>query len=286
MLFNFSFAHLRALVAPAMSDDPNILLSQQPLPLQIKGATREKHNELNRLITSRTRLCLPPHTYTPQLYTLGLSVFCSVYTSFEHEWLHFLEHGKADNARMVAILQIVYVPGLLRHKSLEHELASFMSLAPNVATGEGTSQIVDASSHLIQSSIRSKPHTVLAYAWVMYMALFNGGRMIRDQLLAAPPVFWEYSPIHFEGNEGTRVALTERLQFWYLGDDDGKEMKEDFKKCFDMAADQLTTRERVDVVEEAIRIFEMLREMVGWLDAYTAARRDVSQEARDANAKV
>jgi heme oxygenase len=134
-----------------------------------------------------------------------------------------------------------------------------------------------AHQSAIRASVRAKPHTVLAYTWVMYMALFNGGRIIRNHLIGAGSGFWQVSktPANFErvskelGAHEARLSavLVDHLQFWcFDSDSDGDDIKEDSKGRFDIAATQLSASERVDIVDEAVRIFEMLREMVDWLD--------------------
>lgn len=48
-----------------------------------------------------------------------------------------------------------------------------------------------------KKSVESKPHVLLAYAWVLYMAMFSGGRYLRASLKEAGgigPNFWERDP--------------------------------------------------------------------------------------------
>jgi hypothetical protein len=74
----------------------------------------------------------------------------------------------------------------------------------------------------------------------MYTALFNGGRMIRNELLATPSAFWQClkTPSNFE--QRAHLILSKRLQFWDFGDGkDGDDVKEDFKKRFEIAASWL-----------------------------------------------
>jgi heme oxygenase len=263
-----------------MPDDHDATPPQQLLPFEIKDATRERHNTLNRLITPRIRLCLPPSTQTTHLYVLGLTVFGNVYSSFEREWLRILDKGETYPSRMVEILQIMHIPELLRSSNLGHELTN-VKFKVNINTWQKALTMMQAHKSAIETSIHSKPHTLLAYMWVSYMALFNGGRMIRDQLVAAPPAFWQCSGSPSDFEESQRAILTERLQFWYFGIDDGRAIKEDFKKRFDLVAARLTASERVDVVDEAVRIFEMLREMVDWLDTNAQAGVDANQDSNE-----
>jgi heme oxygenase len=267
---------MRVLGASTMSSDQVPPPPHTSLPLEINAATRTQHSALNRLIRSRLPLCLPPHIQTPQLYAWGLSVFGNIYTTFEEEWLRHLQLGETNTSRMVEILLKIHVPKLLRSRNFEREMATLKLCRNGDSSSEKSWDMLPAHQGAIRASIRTKPHTVLAYTWVMYMALFNGGRIIRDHLIEAGPEFWQVSknPTNFGvakdvGAHKARLnlALADRLQFWYFdSDSDGDDIKEDFKTRFDMAASQLTASERVDIVDEAVRIFEMLREMVDRLD--------------------
>ncbi|KAH7091973.1 hypothetical protein FB567DRAFT_227813 [Paraphoma chrysanthemicola] len=60
------------------------------LPDEINAATRNLHTSLNRLITSRLPLALPPHTSDPALYATGLVHFAHVFLTFESLWADIL----------------------------------------------------------------------------------------------------------------------------------------------------------------------------------------------------
>ena len=51
----------------------------------------------------------------------------------------------------------------------------------------------------IKQSVRARPHVLLAYAWVFYMALFSGGRVLRGLLEGAGEEFWDGFGDGFEG---------------------------------------------------------------------------------------
>ena len=125
----------------------------------------------------------------------------------------------------------------------------------------------------IAIAITDRPHVVLAYAWVMYMALFNGGRWIRAQLEAAG---WQ-----LHQDEGR-----DYLSFWQFdGHRDGEDIKDEFKKRFDEVAALLTPAERDDVVQESRRIFDICAEMVAWLDEQTAPRGISTRDGIGGDAK-
>ena len=238
------------------------------LPTEINAATRPYHIALNRLITARLPLCLPPHTRTPRLYVGGISVLGTIYIAFEREWQSLLEDGldDAEDERILNILYTLYIPALLRSERLRHD----WSLLRDTKNGEVVelrgeeSAVIQRYGQEIRQSIREKPQKTLAYAWTMYMALFNGGRWIRDQLLSAGSEFWQTSCL--DQPQSPSVDF-EYLSFWHFeGDTDGEDIKDEFKQRFQHAAAQLTSAERQDVMDEAVEIFKMCTKLVEWLD--------------------
>ncbi|KNG45731.1 heme oxygenase-like protein [Stemphylium lycopersici] len=76
------------------------------LPLSLSGeinsATRTLHTNLNRLITSRLPLALPPYTTDPSLYTTGLLHFAHIFLTFESLWADLLRDYAPSNSHSAA----------------------------------------------------------------------------------------------------------------------------------------------------------------------------------------
>jgi hypothetical protein len=152
----------------------------------------------------------------------------------------------------------------------------------------------------------ARPHLLLAYAWLLYMALFAGGKVVRGMLEGVGPDFWEgklqsqawgFGPIR-EGDRSDRVgyrggdeagkgkggdddddAQQAKLPLAFFRFDtaqDGEDVKEEFKREFEEAGKVLTAGEREEVVEEAKRIFEHLISLVAWLHETLGKDRAVS----------
>jgi len=244
-----------------MSGQEAQIAHYRSLPLEIKAATKSQHILLNRFITARLPLCLPPHTRTTESYTTGLSVFETIYTAFEKEWQNILgeDDGRGEVNRTVGILELLHIPRLLRSDWLRNDLMLLEDNDP--ARPKLSENILQCYRNAVAHPIREKPTRILAYTWVMYMALFNGGRWIRDQLAAAGPEFWH------TGREG-QVDI-DCLACWkFDSDSDGDDIKADFRNRFDLAASQLTEAERADVVRTAVEVFQMCHGMVDLLDEH------------------
>lgn len=152
-----------------------------------------------------------------------------------------------------------------------------------------------------RESVEANPHVLLAYAWVLYMALFSGGRYLRASLQDADGLgttFWTRSPSPIRPERITndrarrrpssgshlplqkparRLAslsepsgptpLVPGLQFFhFLGDEDGEDIKVEFKKRVNEMSPLLTTAEQEDIIREAQIIFEFMVDMVAELD--------------------
>lgn len=122
----------------------------------------------------------------------------------------------------------------------------------------------------IQESVSVKPHLYVSYTWVLYMAIFSGGRYIRAKLKSAGEDFWVRTP-PFEsvknsnGHEATELDEPANwpLSFWnFLGSSDGEDLKADYKSRVEEIERILTLKEREDVINEAVEIMKKLLEIV------------------------
>ncbi|KAH8724130.1 hypothetical protein GQ44DRAFT_709196 [Phaeosphaeriaceae sp. PMI808] len=264
------------------------------LSAEINAATRYNHTILNRLITSRLPLALPPHAADSSLYATGLLHFAHVFLTFESLWadptapptsplLSYLLVNPYDSPsfftstlgaptppspQLAAFLQTLRPRGLMRSVRVKRDLEYLMGLHPTdlevlLAKYPG-SKVAEFCAH-IRKSVHQKPWTLVSYAWCFYMAVFSGGRWIRAGLLEAGPQFWQKSD---EDEQTAMSLLTERgLAFWHFpGQFDGEDIKLDFKARLAAADTLFTPDERVDIIEEAKNIMQLCATLVEELD--------------------
>ena len=238
---------------------------------------RELHTRLNRLIVARFPLALPPNAEDPTIYALGLQCFAIVYLWFELVWteivaLQPLDASQTIDYRVLSALKHLYMPELLRTQSLKDDLSCLLrkpldAVDDDFATLE--SPHIQAFVEHFEKRCASNPHVLVAYAWVFYMALFNGGRWIRAQLLAAQQGAWSGYLRDKEALSTTQSGLS----FWYFpGDNEGEETKTEFKARLAEVGSLLTTEQREDIVDEACTIFEYCELLVKELDEVIAAQ--------------
>ena len=179
------------------------------------------------------------------------------------------------------ILERLYIPELLRTERLRQDLKMLLRLSHDGVEERMNRQDwprLHAFTAHIESSVGAKPHLLIAYAWVLYMALFSGGRWMRAKLLAAGASFWDESP-HCGGDEKDKCEKDKcgkgsSLSFFHFeGLQDGEDIKQDFKSRLSKAEALLTAEERQDIVREAQDIFRHCVLLVEELDDMMAIQK-------------
>lgn len=284
-------------------DQPLSSSSWRPISLVVVSLSssyaRQVHFELNRLIIARLPLALPPNTTSPQLYATGLYAFAQIYKAFESEWLAIAaaspqtsgekaasaEDGEAPaqvDLSIRIILSQLCLPRLIRKDRLGADLL-YLSTLPSVAASDWDEQ---RYPHLrpfldhIKNASQTKPHVLIAYGWVFYMALFSGGRWIRSRLGSPGADFWREEGIF----GATQISKPSRavkvmngkakeqitwpgLNFLHFEDPaDGENIKQEFKMQLAAVERWLTAEEIADVIEEALTIFKFCIFLVEDLD--------------------
>ncbi|KAF4553826.1 Heme oxygenase-like protein [Elsinoe fawcettii] len=299
------------MVSADLPDGPARLLSPPPpatketLPFRINAATRQIHTSLNKLVTARLALAIPPYTSDPILYLHGIHTFAQLYFTFEDSWQDLIcAHLSASspfvppqtslpsppdsppttpslhNDKLRTFLATLVPPTLWRTQRLEKDIL-YLSQRFSVALPNANADplFAELQAH-IATTTAEKPHVLLAYSWVLYMAIFSGGRWIRAQLQNAGPEFWghETSPATTQSREEEQAqdpAQKEQVRamieqgislFHFDGPDDGEDIKRFFKEKFLSADDLLSEEEKEEVVQEADWIFHACVRLVEELD--------------------
>jgi heme oxygenase len=303
-------------------------------------ATRSVHAKLNKLIIARLPLALPPLATDSSAYITGLLHVTPIYVTFEALWRDILESGlpvdlpgeddetceqetppnSAETAfpasdlhelsscsRMQSILQQLYLPGLMRSDRLKADIVNLAGWSND--TVEEQLRLVEENGPLgefiqhIKRTVQHRPHALMAYSYILFMALFAGGRFIRATLESAGDDFWDRLPSPVQPN---RLSCEERSRptkrasglsdeeipiddfhchathtmplrfFHFQTPEDGEDLKREFKRRLASMEGQLTAREKQDIVQESICIFDNMTLLVQQLDMVcdAPARKD------------
>lgn len=185
--------------------------------------------------------------------------FFPIYSTFESSYRSLLSQHP--------LLAQLHVPALERSSCLQHDLAilatslrlqslTFFKLGPgeNVSDIECHPLLDDFINH-IRDILATKPHLIVAYTWVFYMAIFSGGRYIRAQLQNAGNEFWNCT-LNLEIEKRAcswKSSHTENsLTFWdFAGASDGENLKAEYKAQLLELETCLTAHERHEITDEA-----------------------------------
>lgn len=234
---------------------------------------------VNRLNTARIPLCLPPKVESTGFYTMGFSRWAEIYYGFEEVWYAVMgDHAdwpsetsddfdsfSSDEERVKAVLRSICMPELYRTRRLDSDFAALKLLEPSLAGLDAdTANAGREFRQYLNERMPEKPHLLVAYIWIMYQALFNGGRFIRMALLKAGPEFWGLSP-----KEMDPTNFPSPLSFWCVENNDA--IQAEFRSRVEKADKLLTEPERQEILDEALEIFRRCTAITLQLDEQVAA---------------
>lgn len=201
--------------------------------------------------------------------------------------------------RMRTVLTALRVPGLARAVALQRDVVALTGWSRHTVAEHlddaAESPVLAEFLHHVRHAVAARPHVLVAYAWVLYMALFSGGRVIRASLERVHPAFWVPAwasasltsarrrseaedegaggpPLRFFSFDPTTAAEYEdgrENEDADTGADvngDGEALKATFKRRLAETEGLLTADERDDVADEALAIFVFLVRVVEELD--------------------
>lgn len=190
-----------------------------------------------------------------------MTAILPIYEAFESTHTSLLSSPSLQ-PRTRHLLATLHIPALLRSARLGADLSH---LLPDERTRELEQgpQLRDFLIH-ISHTIETRPHLLIAYTWIFYLALFAGGRYLRKEL--------RESGI-FPATSSSDDAEEENpgLTFWHFDSSaNEEELKNEFKARVQGIEGSLTEDERRDVVQEAGRVMGFLGDVVGEVEAWVA----------------
>ena len=275
-------------------------MAQPSLATQINTATQANHTLLNRLLTTRLPLALPPHQSDPSLLGHGLSVFAEIFFAFEIDWFQIewavsnptISEDDADEhldsaSSLISAIAKLRPEGLARSQRLRYDLADIdrrtQGSLPSVRNDANVQKIIQT----MRDELEGRPHLFVAYAWVMYMAIFSGGRWIRATVEAAGPEYWVGAdgPREFTVSASPEAAgpklegpsMTGLSFLRFEGEEDGEDIKMEFKRRVEALEGLLSEAERREIVRTSVGLFERCVLLVGVVDAQVKRRERIER---------
>ncbi|KAL9124478.1 MAG: hypothetical protein Q9217_006194 [Psora testacea] len=233
-----------------------------PLAQRINSATRRAHIESNALILSLLPLALKPHVADPCLYVRGMRCIYEIYFAFEHitrTVLHDPSPPQQYDCRTVAAVRRLHIPALERRWRLARDIDQLTNprgeekglIVTRAQLSQRQPRLVGFLSH-VYSRLPRRPHLLLAYHFLFYHALFNGGRHIRAQLKAAGCRFWHHPDAKEHAGSSRCDEFENKLSFWHFdSEEDGEDLKAEFRRRYEEVEAAFTEEEKEEIVEEA-----------------------------------
>ncbi|EGX94831.1 hem oxygenase-like, multi-helical [Cordyceps militaris CM01] len=214
-----------------------------------------------------------------------------------------LQHKLNLPARVHSVLHALHLPGLARGDCLKADIRELTgwsdhvldSQLANACRAPALSAMVD---HM-RISIQKQPLLLVTYTYIMYMALFAGGRFIRSTLESTGDEFWQtpmapvkptmqpcipmpdvQREIHNDSpsHNGSHKCHPLPLSFFHFDTPhDGEDLKVEFKRRVRICEAALEPDETQAIVEEASNIFQHMISIVQQLDAF--CEDDTSESA-------
>ncbi|KAL8916754.1 MAG: hypothetical protein Q9172_006147 [Xanthocarpia lactea] len=217
-------------------------------------AIRPHHTTLNQLILQFLPFALPPYTASNELYALGICHVHPIYSIFESFFGTHIESNTLPS-RTIEIITALHLPKLERAEALGNDIKLLLPPSHRVPSPIHHPRLEAFKLH-IQSSLASRPHVLVAYTWIFYMALFSGGRYIRSKLRTG------FAPSSTSNSQRHADQLAS-LSFWnFPGDADGEDLKIEFKDRIATLSDVLTEEEKADIIAEGVHIMTSLTDVV------------------------
>ncbi|KAM3557602.1 hypothetical protein MY1884_004439 [Beauveria asiatica] len=196
-------------------------------------------------------------------------------------------------ARVHSVLHALQLPGLARGDCLKADIKALTGWSDHVVKSQLEIAVqapaLAAMINHMKISIQNKPLLIMTYTYIMYMALFAGGRFIRATLESTTDEFWQTplapikpsmqpcipTPAFQDGmtedsqfhNESHKCHPLPLSFFHFDTPHDGEDLKVEFKRRVRICEAALDPQETDDIVQEAMHIFEHMISLVQQLDA-------------------
>lgn len=244
------------------------LTQQEILPLptdigalgnRINFATRSEHNKIDRTVTLKFALALRDG----RIYRQGIQAFYHVFKNVEI--LIERELNAPELSKTGEILQEFWKPEIARRNRLFKDLMFFYHNEPSKFEEPIRSEQIDFVKH-IYSEYEKKPHILIAYCHVMYLALFAGGRLMRSSLAKATGLFPQ-----MDGKTTAEVSEY-GTNFFKFDVEDENVLRVEYKRDYELSTrNKLTEEEKLDIISESKEIFKRNLQMIQEIESHNKA---------------
>ncbi|KAH3674800.1 hypothetical protein WICMUC_003003 [Wickerhamomyces mucosus] len=237
-----------------------------PLPTDVNAlanrinlSTRKAHNKIDRQVSTKFIIALRDG----KIYRQGLQGFYHVFKNVE---ILINKELQSSNSKVGKILKEFWNPLIARTEALEQDLLYFYGGDRSKFETPIRNEQIEFVNH-IYKTYQLKPHILIAYCHVMYLALFAGGRLMLSSLTKATGIF-----PHVEGQTIEDVSKKGTNLFRFDVQDD-ESFRLGYKRDYELATRlSLTEEEKLDIIEESNYIFEQNSKFITELEIHNRSK--------------
>lgn len=227
---------------------------------RINFNTRSEHNVIDRAVTLKFAIALRD----ARIYRQGLQGFYHIFKNVEV--LINRELSKEHKTKTGEILSNFWTETIARTGPLEKDLLFFYNNDRSKFETPIRSEQIDFVEHIYQVC-EAKPHLLLAYCHVMYLALFAGGKIMLSSLTKASGIFPQVN-----GKPTAEVSEKGTNLFRFKVEDD-QVLRLNYKRDYELATrNTLTEQEKLEIIEESKEIFRRNVKVVKEIEAHNRAK--------------
>jgi len=253
---------------------------QPSLSQAINASTKDLHDSVNVLVVQRFMLGLRDY----RLYREGIRSFYHVYSAFERTWAKLLANPSGIQPHVYTALQALYDPRLSRASAIALDLTYMYGTNEFDPESAPTTKEVQACVAHIEKTLQEKPHLVIAYAHIYFMALFAGGKILLRQLFATKDFFPVNPPA---GTYEEAMAFGTNMFMFPVEKGKEESLRAKFKDAMETVEGGFSEEEKTEIIQEARAIFKWNERLVLELDdicatlAIPAAQLEVERVSKN-----
>lgn len=228
---------------------------------RINSNTQKEHNKIDKSVTIKFAVALRD----AKIYRQGLQGFYHIFKNVEI--LINRELAKEPKTKTGEILSNFWdEEKIARTKRLEQDLLFFYDNNRSKFENPIRSEQIKFVEHIYEA-YEQKPHILLAYCHVMYLALFAGGKILSSSLAKATGIFPQV--------DGKTTAEVSKLgtNFFKFPVEDEQALRIEYKRNYELATrNALTEQEKLDIIEEAKEIYKRNYDFVGEIENHNRSK--------------
>lgn len=234
-----------------------------PLPTDIGALgnrinmnTRHEHDAVNKTVTLKFAIALRDG----RIYRQGIQAFYHVFKNVEI--LINQELSQNPKSKTGLLLSEFWDKRISRTEALTKDLLYFYNNDPKKFENPIREEQIDFVEHIYKVH-KEKPHVLLAYCHVMYLALFAGGRVMKSSIAKSAGLFPQVD------GQTTEEVSKYGTNLYQFDVEDDQILRYSYKKEFELATRQgLTEEEKLDIIEESKEIYRRNASMVRGIERY------------------